>query len=754
MILSQPAKCSEHSPFHIEIRNIKEHPWHMHGENTLEVIYVLKGTLSVGISIYPSVMKQGDIAVVNSETLHSYQSDADNAALICHIDLSYFSAVISDIEDTLIICNSASAVEYDKHYELLRKALADVFVYYFDIAKPMQDELMDSCVSFLSILYNHFNFLCHEGSAIKAENTMKQKPEQAVRVKRVMRYIYDNLSKKISLEDIAAKEYVSKYYLSHLVSEFLNMPFRDYLSMTRAVYAQEYLYGTDLSLVAIAEQCGFSSAEAFRKSYLKHAGITPFDDRKRIAGHTTADIPILDEDFLATGSVWEAAAMMQIKTASALTTNALAASACPVTNVSIDLSKPDRERLACTWDTITLDDPLLFLSHKTLEALSILRDHGCFSKLHVKAEILISLYERLESWDFMGTFLKTMKQEGFTLLVQRSAKESVKVQENAPQKRAKNMKSTEFKNDICKHSDCFAELSCFSSEIGGAEIQYIRETPANLNAPTAPANANTPAEQKNSTASNAQAMPKKTAVLNAQTAFSTQTKPTDSNCNEPADIIANCLSGLPQYPSLFKSNAQTPYLFDENNLKTKAFYPYYFLNKLQSHSLYLENGCCVTHAKGKIVILLYNNGTAEQEKHREKNEPAKESICNEDKHTKKNGSRESNRGQENGKNAQKPGDTGIRKYMFNLKHMTKPLIYQCLTLDENYESEAEIFASLSPGSLALDAAALAKNTSHEILRRIQIKAYPDMKIASIDALPEYNLFLSSPPHTVTLIELE
>lgn len=280
------------------------------------------------------------------------------------------------------------------------------------------------------------------------------------------------------------------------------------------------------------------------------------------------------------------------------------------------------------------------------------------------------------------------------------------------------------KSGICKRPDCLAELTRFSSEIGGAEIQFVRERQANLNDPSDPANANTPAKQKNATASNAQATSK------------TQTEPTDSGRNEPAAIITGCLNGTQQYPSLFQDKTGKPYLFDANNLKTNAFYPYYFLNKLQSHSLYLDDGCCVTYAKDKTVILLYNNGQAGQKERKGKNEPAKESVCSEE---------------------QKPGDTSIRKYMFNLKHITKPLIYQCLTLDENYESEAEISASLSLNSLTLDPSAPSapdKAASHEIRRRIQIKAYPDTKIASIAASPEYNLFLSVPPHTVTLIELE
>lgn len=848
MILYQPTKCSIHNPFHIEIRNIKEHPWHMHSQNTLEIIYVLKGTLSVGISIYPSVMKQGDIAVVNSETLHSYKSDADNTVLVCHIDLSYFSSIISDIENTLIICNSAAADEYDKHYGLLRKALADVFVYYFDISAPAHDELMDSCVSFLSVLYNHFNFLRHEGIAIKAENTMKQRPAQAGRIKRVIRYIYDNLGNKISLEEIAASEYVSKYYLSHLLSEFLSMSFRDYLIMTRAVYAQDYLYGTDMSLAEIADQCGFSSADAFRKAYRKYAGATPADDRKRIAGHTAADIPFLDEDFLATGSIWEAAAMMHIKTSRKPAVNALPANSCPVTNVPIDLAHPSGESLVRTWDTVTIGDPLRLLSHKTLEALSILREYGCFSKLHVKARTLASLHESLGGWSFMGTFLKTLEREGFTLLIEEDSRETEDIctdapaEGNTPQEKTqgetaekdgkndagsrestkstengtgrdkktinsmKNIANTEgtgngasIKNMECKNSifrvpDCLAELIRFSQEIGGAKIQFMQDAPANRkistasNASATTAGANTPENQKTPIAPSASAspadakvpepsgnlensnaainlknpprsstpkLPEKSINLDAPANAKAQANPADAGRHEPAALIASALNGMPQYPSLFKDKKGRPCLLDANNLKTKAFYAYYFLNKLQPHSLYCDDGCCVTHAKGKTVILLYNDGRTAKEKHTENdtdtaNFPhAQNSDC-----TKNDAGEESSKSNESESRNEKTNDASIKKYMFNLKHISKTLTHQCLTLDENYESEAKVFASLTMDAPAPDLLSLDDAHHHEILRRIQIKAYPDTKIASISASPEYNLFLSSPPHTVTLIELE
>lgn len=414
MVLIQPTKCSKEIPLNIEILNIKEHPWHMH--DTLEVVYVLKGSLECGISIYPSVMNQGDIAVVNTETLHHYKGSEDNAVLICHISLDHFSDIIPEIENTLIICNSGAAVEYDKHYDILKELLANIFLFYFDLKTPHQNDLMDSCVSFLSALYNHFNFLAHDGAAIHSENIMKQRPLQAERVKRVMKYMYDNLGSKLSLEEIAAQEYVSKYYLSHLTSEFLKMPFREYLSMTRAVYAQDHLYGTDKPLSEVAASCGFSSTEAFRKAYLKYVGVSPAEDRKRIAGHTIKDLPLSDSDALSTIPLDEIAMLMGIKSYHSADVNTMPDTDYSVTSVPIDFSELTTEAVKYFTDTVWLSEPHQLLSFHTLEALENLHYYKMFSKLFVDSDTLTQLYSTFGSWDFCGSFLRSLKEMGFSLI--------------------------------------------------------------------------------------------------------------------------------------------------------------------------------------------------------------------------------------------------------------------------------------------------------------------------------------------------
>lgn len=443
MFLTQQTKCGADNPLTMELINISEHPWHMH--DTMEIIYVLKGTLECGISIYPSEMKAGDIAVINTETLHHFTSADNNIVLMCHIDLEHFSDIIPEIENTLIICNSGAAVEHDRHYDIIKEFLAKIFLFYYDLKPQKQDKLMDSCVDFLSALYNHFNFLQHEGTAIHSENIMKQRPLQAERVKRVMKYMYDNLGSHISLEDIAAKEYVSKYYLSHLVSEFLKMPFREYLSMTRSVYAQDCLYGTDKSISEITDICGFSNTEAFRKAYTKYTGMTPSADRKRIAGHTVKDIPLSHEDVLSSMSIEEISALMGVKPYHDTSTTVLRDASYPVTSISVNFAELQGQVFEHMWDTVWLSDPQQILSFRMQEALAELHRCRLFKNVFVESKSLEHLYSMFENWDIIGSFLNCLKENNFTLVTDR-------------------------------HTETIDRLIGFSCQINGPEI-HIRQRP-------------------------------------------------------------------------------------------------------------------------------------------------------------------------------------------------------------------------------------------------------------------------------------
>lgn len=175
-----------------------------------------------------------------------------------------------------------------------------------------------------------------------------------------------------------------------------------------------------------------------------------------------------------------------------------------------------------------------------------------------------------------------------------------------------------------------------------------------------------------------------------------------SNPDSPVSITADHLQNAVSYPTLYQNKLNVPFMFDSSNLKTSAFYAYTFLNRMLPEFLYVDEGCYVTRAENKAAILLYNNRSAGED------------------------------------------GNGIQKYMFKLKHLERKYLYKSFIIDDTYESASAIFQNL----------ALGKPADLELQRQLNIAAEPAMEVDVIESLLEYNLFLSSIPKTIRLIEIE
>ena len=96
-----------------------------------------------------------------------------------------------------------------------------------------------------------------------------------------IRYIEDNYTGDISLEELAAKCLVSKYYLSHLFSKSTGKSIGRYILDKRLYMAKYMLSSTDLSVEQVSLQCGFSDSAYFCRLFKKEQGCTPTQFRKK-----------------------------------------------------------------------------------------------------------------------------------------------------------------------------------------------------------------------------------------------------------------------------------------------------------------------------------------------------------------------------------------------------------------------------------------------------------------------------------------
>lgn len=94
-------------------------------------------------------------------------------------------------------------------------------------------------------------------------------------VSQSIKYIYEHIGKKISLEDLAQAAGISKYYFSHRFKEELGCSPMFYLKMVRIDVAKQLLQTTSLSVKEIAKFVGFENQNSFTQVFTKQVGCSP-----------------------------------------------------------------------------------------------------------------------------------------------------------------------------------------------------------------------------------------------------------------------------------------------------------------------------------------------------------------------------------------------------------------------------------------------------------------------------------------------
>ena len=113
-----------------------------------------------------------------------------------------------------------------------------------------------------------------------AESSAATRPRNET-IEQVCAYLAANYRQKFSLTEVAARFYLSPYYLSRLFRRVTGQSIVDYLNNRRIEAAQKLLETTELSISAIAEQTGFASAAHFRRVFREVMDISPLQYRKK-----------------------------------------------------------------------------------------------------------------------------------------------------------------------------------------------------------------------------------------------------------------------------------------------------------------------------------------------------------------------------------------------------------------------------------------------------------------------------------------
>ncbi len=100
------------------------------------------------------------------------------------------------------------------------------------------------------------------------------------RVQESLKYIEDNLTNSITLDDLSRQAYFSPYYYHRLFQSIVGESLMEYVRRKRLLYAADNLLYTDNNIVDIAFQYQFKSQDVFSRAFKRLFGVTPNEYRK------------------------------------------------------------------------------------------------------------------------------------------------------------------------------------------------------------------------------------------------------------------------------------------------------------------------------------------------------------------------------------------------------------------------------------------------------------------------------------------
>lgn len=95
-------------------------------------------------------------------------------------------------------------------------------------------------------------------------------------------YVSKHYNEQISLADLAARFFISPFYLSQLFKRKTGDNYLNYLTQLRIDKAKELLENTDLKVYEICRMVGYSDAQHFARMFEKFTGYKPRDFRKNL----------------------------------------------------------------------------------------------------------------------------------------------------------------------------------------------------------------------------------------------------------------------------------------------------------------------------------------------------------------------------------------------------------------------------------------------------------------------------------------
>jgi AraC-like DNA-binding protein len=282
-MFAEKIEFSSKQPFRIKVQKINRYPIHWH-EGVTEIILPIRGNVEVVANFERLTVKEGDFHFVNNRSVHSISSASNAVVVLIYVNLPFYEKQFEFINYMFFRSNPFIDDKRQTGRQLtdnrdgdktrFRNLLIDILLRKnsYDLQAQTLEDLANRLVYSMIFEFNWLTFY-KSNERIMSSSYMD-------RYHRIVKFIDDHYSEKITLDDIVASEYITKTYFSHFWKKLSTYSFTERVNYER-VLKSEFLLLSGMNILKISEQCGFSDVKYYYQNFKRWYGCLPKEHRQR-----------------------------------------------------------------------------------------------------------------------------------------------------------------------------------------------------------------------------------------------------------------------------------------------------------------------------------------------------------------------------------------------------------------------------------------------------------------------------------------
>ena len=265
-----------------------------HIHRALEMGLALEGDGLVRVNDHSFSIHTGSLFLLNSNEPHEIIASGTEGVKVAYLQVAngFCSEYVSCFRNLELLENDLSAFLPDDQRQEITRLMVQSLLDYF--AEP-GDMYGLRCICSIGQLFNRLLSYVPYRQITEAAYLAKNK--KTARLSRITEYIDTNYSEKITLEELAKREGVTKTYLSHFIHDNLNMTFQEYVSSMRFEKALKLIRNTTMCLTDISVVSGFSDVKYLSRMLETHFGMPAQECCTQLRSEAEKVSPVEEQTF-------------------------------------------------------------------------------------------------------------------------------------------------------------------------------------------------------------------------------------------------------------------------------------------------------------------------------------------------------------------------------------------------------------------------------------------------------------------------